>query len=62
MKIGQWILPLGTLIFGLALGSLWSPRTKSPSSEELAKAASLHSKKSNNHSSCLLYTSDAADE
>ena len=51
MKIGQWILPLSTLIFGLALGSLWSPRTKSPSSEELAKAASLHSTKSNNHSS-----------
>lgn len=52
MKISGIALPAGTLLLGLLSGSIWSPRAKEPTAEQIAQAASqLHSSKSNNHPS-----------
>lgn len=48
MKNRSWLLPLGTLTLGLVLGSLWSPRPKPPTPEQIAAATARHSSKSDN--------------
>ena len=51
MKNRQWIYPIGTLILGISLGTLWSPLTKPLTPEQLAAAQARHATKSGNHSS-----------
>ena len=51
MNIHKWALLSGALIFGLVFGCLWSPRSRTPSAEELAAANSRQAKKSQQLSS-----------
>ena len=40
VNIAQKLIPIGTLAIGLLFGSLWSPRAKEPTPEQIAQAAS----------------------
>ncbi|MGJ8724898.1 MAG: hypothetical protein ACSHYB_10110 [Roseibacillus sp.] len=51
MNIGQKVIPVGALLFGLALGTLWSPREKDLTPEQITAALSRQASKSTHSSS-----------